>query len=478
MQSDGQKVDTRLGSKEVIAKMAFSHNDKVDYRTWAFLYLNGIEQDCPNCDRKSYEILSDDSHEDRILTNEKGPWLCYKNDQEISVYSVINMIFNEDKDHRKIVFDYFCNMNVGEHIGVNTLKKLKEIEDGLYSDEWVKPAITFYDSISDDWLCNIMGLLQASELKDTNLIAEYAKRVFRPSIQSVDSIGIGMIHPSYAKSAYITDFREIFKSETDLENILDIYFAKYGHLPLFYECSLYSLLDEYFSLHSCDIEEKWDRLWKWADSKISPLQRFHVCMYFIRDTEDVPNELLDKLYKEMLNIIHMPSADDVVLKWTSAWRSRCQLAKHFGRFLESRLPGVNIESVYSQAWWMSEKICTIYDDSVGDIKTLQQYTIEPEENWSMLIWQMSRARIENSSLRHATLMTNSLWAIAILSQIDENFIDYICETDIQNKDLIEKSVLGFLLGCFPLQSKESADCIYAFDKSIICVVECLSQKYC
>jgi hypothetical protein len=248
-------------------------------------------------------------------------------------------------------------------------------------------------------------------------------------------------------------------------------------VPLCYDYSLYSLLNDFFEKQSYDNQQKWDSLWKWADSKQSPIARYHICCYFVRNSNNVPDSQLKVLYDEILNIIYVPVKENSELKWTAAWRLRNELARYFGMFLESRLPGASSEKICSQAWWMTGKIASIYGNNSEVIDNVRKYTIASAESTSKLIWQILRPRTQSSSLRYATIMTNSLWAISIISQMDNGFLDYICTAKLRDEEIFMDSVLSFLLGCFPLNNLEENECVYAYDKTCADAAIYLSEKH-
>ena len=480
MHSEINKIEGMSEVKEFIANMAFKHTKSIDLCAWAFLAKNKILNDnTPITDDKIYEILSNKEHKDRIVLQNNGPLLFFYEDNKTTIANakIVILIFATRVPFRKMVYNHFIKMQPGHEIGYNTLDKLRKIEGELISGDWIQSAITFCDIINADWLCNLMGLQQAFEIRDEKAIQEYATDVFRPSIASAESTGVGVLQPSYAKDSFIQDFTQIYEDTSDLCSLLDKYYYKYGHIPLCYEYSLYSILDTFFAKHSYNNQQKWDNLWQWADSKKSPLPRYNVCCYFVRNSNNVPEEQFQKLYNELLNIIHMPVEESLELQWTSAWRLRCEIAKHFGQFLESRLPGANTERIYSQAWWMSEKIASIFGNSSEDIAAVRKYTISPEEYLSKMIWQTSRPKTQSSSLRYATLMISSLWAVSIISQIDNKFLDYICKANLPDTELFIQSIVGFLIRCFPLKAGDKTNSVYAYDVTCINTAEYLSQNH-
>ena len=252
MQSDNKKVDEMLEIKKIIAKMAFKHQATVDFCTWGFLNKNKISTDPDPIDNeKIYEILSNKQHRDRIATHNEGVWLCFKEDGKPTAAEIAYMVFSSNVKFRKTVYEHFLKMEPGHQVGYNTLAKLRQIEEELFSGNWIKSAISFCGMIKADWLCNLMGFKQAVEMKDESAIEEYATNVFRPSIASAESIGVGVLQPSYAKDSYIKDTLRITEETSEIEDLLDEYDIKYGHIPLCYENSIYTAIEDFFVKHPC-----------------------------------------------------------------------------------------------------------------------------------------------------------------------------------------------------------------------------------
>ncbi len=477
MQSDIDNIEAMSQVKKVMVKMAFKGQEAFDYCSWAILKENNlVKEGAPSKEEKMYEMLSNKTHKDRIIQN-NGPLLFFKEQDEINSARINNLIFADQEQWRRNVYEHFIGMRPGHEIGYNTMDKLKEIKGKLLSDDWIRAALDFYDIINTDWLCSLMGLRQANEMNDEKEMQEFATDVFRPSIASAESIGVGGIQPSYSKDSYIQDFKQIYNETSDLCDLLDKYYHKYGHIPLCYDYSLYSMLDSFFAKHSYNDQKRWNSLWQWAYSKESSLPRYHVCCYFVHNSKNVPEEKLQILYNELLNIIHIPVDESKELKWTLAWKLRCELAKHFGQFLESRLPGANTERIYSQAWWMADEIATIYGKRPEDIETVRKYTISSEGKLSNLVWKTSRPRTQSSSLRYATLMTSSLWTVSAISQIGTKFLGYICNNNSLNTEQFMESIFNSLIGCFPLNSADKSNSIYAYDMTCIDAAEYLLENH-
>lgn len=144
MQSDIYELEKMSEIKKIIVRMAFKHQKTVDYCTWAFLKKNKIlNSSAPITDSKIYEILSNKNHADRITTQNKGPLLCFKEHSKPTVAKIINLIFANQSQWRKTVYDHFVKMRPGYEIGHNTLNKLKQIEGELFSNNWTQAAIVF-----------------------------------------------------------------------------------------------------------------------------------------------------------------------------------------------------------------------------------------------------------------------------------------------------------------------------------------------
>ena len=204
-----------------------------------------------------------------------------------------------------------------------------------------------------------MGLKQADEIQDDKLTDEYATKVFRPSIASVETIGIGSLDVKNVRFIYENLITKI-QNTTKLEDKLNLFLYECGHLPLKEEFSANRIINNHIKGDSNTLEDRWEMLWLWAKKTNSPIARYHITFYFLTEMEYIPESKYEDLYIELQSIVCTISDKSKDLEWFESWRFRLDLAKIFGQFIESKLPGSNTEKIYSQAWWMSERIASIY----------------------------------------------------------------------------------------------------------------------
>ena len=473
MQSDSSHTNVPSEIKQLVLDTSF-RNQKylVDMRTWAVLYKNNLIEQSPAIpEDNTYKAIE---KKDRNIYIKKGP-LFVQTEEEPIVFQVVNLIFTPDSDNRKKVYDYFFQLESGREIGYITKEKISGLKNQLIGNDWLEASIQFFDIITIDWLCSFMGLQQAEEIKDQALMNDYASKIFRPSVNSAESIGIGSLQTREIES-YFKITIEKLKTSSKLEDQLDIFFNDFGHIPLKTSFSINKIIDDFFEKKSFTNNERWEKLWHWADKKENPISRFHICCYFVKQIQFVPNSKFEKLYFELLNIICVLNDKNSDFDWFEAWGLRIDLARMFGQFLESQLPGSNTEGIYSQAWWMSEKIASVYGNNSQQIKNIRKKTLSNESYWSQLVWQISRPYTVSSPLKYVTVFTKSMWPISILSQINNRFLDYIFQTELPNKNLLLEGLLPGMLDYFPTNQLKNSKITYAFEDTCINIVEYLSTN--
>ena len=476
MQFENSDID-RAKVKQYISQIAFGENAVFDCCAWAILRQNGIVNVTPPISEEKLQLLfSEKEHKDRVIPKNNGPLFLYKEEDTITVTQTVNFIFYECSTIRDCVCDYFLDFNPGLDIGINTYREILKLKDSLLSEQWLQSAIRFHDLISEDWLCNLSGLKQSFEFQDDENIQDFATKVFRPSVNSIESIGIGNIEPSTSSNEYKQYIDKLFREKSSLYDIFDCFYKEYGFVPL-NPVYFFQKLKRYIEDNYDSNINLWEELWGWANEKKSPVARYYVCSYYVSYYKRVPNGKFKFLLNEVLNVAYLPVNEESELEWSYSWRMRLELSRHYGQYLESRVPNSITEKVYTLAWWMTEQVSSIYKNSIKDIQSVRKYTIIKEEHWSHTIWRILRPKTVSSSLKYATLMSNSLWGLSVLSQVSNEFLQAFCiyNGDGNEKDKFINCLTGFLVACFPI--KPIDNCIFSYDNGCIGAVEFLANHY-
>lgn len=462
--------------KKQIVIIAIEHLKRIDARTLTILQKNKIFE---SLDPKvKYEdvlpVLSNKDHPSRISVS-SGPLLFYlaqKEPPEANVVELAELLFARDTDTRKMVFDYFNNLEDKETplLTTKTRTLLKASGDTLLStddQEWRDASVAIYDALNEDWYCNYAALNQCLQRNFNPGIEEYLTKVIRPSIPSVDSVTTGIWEASEQEEGIIQIIGKIIEESIDIETALNKYFSRFGHLPFSGKLSLVNLIDKWQSKHG-RLDDIWTILWAWADSLTIPLPRYHVCTYFISNPELVSDGNNAKLWHEIVEIIHMPNNEEDDLEWTQAWRVFCEIARHYCCHLETRLPFMNGERIASQAWWLAVQVCKLFTSSKKEVKQLRDETFLPELASSSRIWQIASPAIKPSLLRFLTLNTHSIFSLSLQAMLGNN-LDSLNPSSMAKGDRkkFEYAIAGSVLWVFPPKTKKSTDKVYAYEDSVL-----------
>jgi hypothetical protein len=468
------KLITKL--KKNLTSLAIRHLKSVDARTLTILQKNKIFESLnPNENwEEVLPILTNTNHPNRS-SSPLGPlffYLIQKNPPKANVVNLAELLFATNIDIRKASFDYFCNLEDKE-ISLLTTKTrtlFKTLGDTLLSTDdkkWRDAAVAIYDALSEDWYCNYAAVTQCIQRNFISGANEFLTNITRPSISSVDSVTIGIWEASEQKEEILQVIENIIEESADIKTALNKYFLRFGHLPLGRKLSIVNLIDKWQSKYG-KLDDIWTILWAWADSLTIPLPRYHICTYFISNPDLVPEDNYEKLWHEIVEIIHMPNNEEEDLERTQAWRMLSEIARHYCYHLETRLPFMNGERIASQAWWLAVRVCKLFTSNKKRVKQLRNKTFLPELDLSSRIWQIASPAIKPSSLRFLTLNTHSIFSLSLQAMLGNN-LDSLKPGSMATEDnkRFEHAISGTILGVFPPKTKDDSKKVYAYEDSVL-----------
>ena len=158
-------------------------------------------------------------------------------------------------------------------------------------------------------------------------------------------------------------------------------------------------------------------------------------------------------WKAVFRFLGISSGEEDI--WT--FRFYEALGCHFQELLESAFPNLNGARLSSIAWWLAGKSSNALSASDAQSKHLLEDVIEPLAVQSYLKWQLSRSSVGPSSFRHATLKINSIWKMAVISQLVTNTATLPWGTfPSEHRDEFTKLITSFLVStpvCLPVVSQ-------------------------
>ena len=456
--------------KWLMMKNALFHRPIIDARTALLLQKNGLARRLrPKAvPKRALEILNAPDHPDRVSMS-AGPMICYREGRarrSLAVLSAAEYMFSASVKARDAAVSHFERLAERDE-GVLTQRSrvvIAQFAEPLRSrraKDRRNAAVVIHDAIDDDFYCNLAGLRQCLQVGVDP--TDYLQRVFRASASSLNALGLSIVKPSERREE-IAILVQRCAQAASLREACDLYYKGLGHLPLAPDLSLGQAVTQWIDSNGSP-ESVWEEVWGWADSISSPLARYHACCALARRPAAVPHDQFPRLWQEILAIADMPAEQAPTSGWTGALALRCELAKHYVRHIETNFPGMDGERISASAWWLTERVASIFGTSDDAVHNVRNSIVAVETNRSGQIHMFAHPPILPSALRGATVTLPSVWSHSLLCQIGPNLThlrpDLIVPADLNR--LVAVIVRGVLIG-FPTRSDQVAT--YAFEQGI------------
>jgi hypothetical protein len=378
-----------------------------------------------------------------------------------------------DRTVREAAVEYFSSLT-RESIAVLTPRTRTVLEQSLPAivsdrfDVWWPAARSVVKSLNDDYLLNLAGLDQCFKAKFEEGVLLYFVRVMRPTTTALDKLKFdAWSHDGKSVPSDILIAGWIGESST-LTDACDRYLRGVGCVPLGPAHSLGALVREWGRLRGTD--NAWTNIWAWAEQRPGPLPRYHACTVFVDDPSLIPQGSEAILWSEIAEIAHVPPSEKSDLRWTQAWRIRCELALHYLNHLECIFPGNPGENLAWLAWWLAENVAVVFGDSSGPLARIRATAVQPELRRSSLILQLTHPQSVPSTLRFATRYLESLWSRSIINFVGPRLGELnMPAMRPEDRARISEQLAQALLSTFPL--KESDRPTYGFERSLPPIVD-------
>ena len=474
-ESEDEKLEAALhGYKEAMAICAIRHLDGIDVRTLTALQRDGIleKQAIPENNGLILDVLRDESHPLRVKAP-VGPLLFHKAAEDKpgrSVANVADLLFRPDKDVREAAHSFMMKLDksVDSALTPRTAVVLEAQAEKLLSNdtsEWRTAAVTAYDLLRDDWLCNLAATRQCLAMDFLDGANRFFTAVMRPTVSSVESIMKCVWAATEQKEQIEKTIMTFVDEAQNLPHALSLYYDRFGHLPLANMLSVNRLIDDWEKTKG-KADHLWELLWEWADSMDSPLPRYHACCAAIMRPDRLGDKETRRLLQEIREIVAIVDDEDVRAEWNQAWRIRGELTRHFMKHLESRLPGADSERITSHALWLAEQTSLLFGVGGEGLLRIRKDTVAPEISISTEVWHFSRPPLRPSRLRYATSSNQSVWSLSLLCQIGPMLERLQFEdADIEALQSISLATFSSLSSMLTPTGKERQ--IYAFDETAL-----------
>lgn len=408
---------------------ALHHFERIGIRTGRALQALGlIDDEMPGVGEEvDLSVLLDTKHVRRQALPD-GPLVLYLTEGDPPKRMVVELpvlFFSDSRDVREASLQCVDRIAAENQLSLTpkTVEVLKKWRDDVVSDDaskWRPASVAISDALYDDVLVALGGTSQSLESEPViqDSLNFYSAKVIHPSVPSLDSISLAAGHPERDHETLTKLLSEIVARATDLSELCSLYLSELGFLPLAPPYCLAAAVSSWFASNpNVDV---WQGVWGWADTKPTPLSRYHACSVFVLHPELIPDGKLSELWNEIVAVVHDSDMKDADLPEHEPWALRRDLARHYAYHLEARLPDNDGASIACFAWWFAEHVAALFPPDVGAARFYRENWVMPASNLSSHMWLAASSPIQRSFLRYVTFTMPSPWAVALLALMGEH----------------------------------------------------------
>jgi hypothetical protein len=450
-----------------VAKFLIRERDAVDVRTMTILRRSGVLRADRSVSHSGITPAMLSSPPDLPLP--AGPLHCFlERDGDNRTRWILDVdacFFDDDRELRTAALRRYREQILARQLcTARTAATLDGLKDDLLADEpsrWQRAAVTVSDRVRDDFLINLAGLDQALVLGFEEAYQTYLTRVLRPSLSSVDGLPIVIWNPREQRADVERAIAEASAKET-LGGALDHYVQTCGHVPLDRSLSAAQAVEEWAKAHP-NLPDVWGQADAWVATRAGPLAEYHFCQIFLCLPQFVPKDNWAQFWSNVVGVLGTVPSSEMARPPSELMALRCDLARHYCHFFETRTPGQSGERIATLAWWLSDRVAARFGIEADEIRRLRETTIAPEALFSGRVWELVNPPIKRESLRYVTLKAECVWATALANQLSRGLPEYRAhvpagETLVE----LERSFAAQLLAMAP-PTPAGQDPVYAFE---------------
>jgi hypothetical protein len=456
--------------------------EQIDSRSAALFQSWGLLRGAspPSLPADTAALISDD-RESRRVPSSYGPFVFVQEDEKRrSVIDAVDMLTYSRSDVRAAALVHIMRGSPNNDCMLeSTSDRLRKFSTEIESDDpsrWRRPAAAAADMLRDDFLFAVNGLSQSLRMEFTEGFNHYLPHVLRPLPRTLQRITLDIWEPENELERISSMIDSWVDGASTVSEACTKYYRALGYLPLAGVHSIVSVVERWLVGHP-ETGSPWESVWEWAEKFPSPVTRYHACLIFICRPDFVPPTERQRLWSEILNVVHQKrpitdeepstSSERQSLRWTDAWSLRASLAAHYTSWLESTASSLSGERVSNAAWWMSERLSSALGDSPGTLAWFRETVVDQSLNGSRLVSQLAAPTIAPSPLRTATRLSGAPWARAIVAALGESaMLGSSAGLAVADRERLTAAIIAALLD-FSTGTGSEKSAIYAFERSPI-----------
>lgn len=461
-----------------ILRHAFDHVPEVfDSRTAIMMIKNELVESIPqnSIPESLIEIIENPKHEER-WPDSCGPFILFhEEDKKRGVIELSKVFINpeirirsaalSELDHQDLQYDkhgLFMSPQSKQHI--NELRATVLLND---LQESLSASIEINDILEDDFFFQLAGLRQSLQFRLINELPNLLKRLLAPTQRTIQFLEDLPIWSPQRQQAEIELHRNRIVENIDtFSKALCEYYRLFGHLPLAGSFSAAGVIGSWVSNHKLP-ENPWEQIWDWANKNGSPLACYHACQLLCHNPSWVPEEYRQELLSVIAGIVFGANEHE-------EWKSRCDLGRHYCRYLESLESGADSSRIAAFSWWLAETFASTIDKFDKETREVCFSILEDEFEKSGEIRTIVRLPVSTSPLRCMTHCSQSIWSTSILCELfNSEILNFY---DQQTNTIVVLKKIFCNISHVPLNSRPDQYAEFAFEFSSSLFEEIYSKE--
>ncbi|RLA52832.1 MAG: hypothetical protein DRQ65_06615 [Gammaproteobacteria bacterium] len=458
---EAQEVARLLKTRLVLN--AAGDNTKFDARAGSIFDAHGLFPDSPrefDPPAPLAQALAEETHPDRIPVGD-GPLLVVRKPgtaDERVVVEVETFLFSPKSQVREAAIRHFEGLSGSRGLTGRTKKCLADTKGALVSESpavWRPAAFEAQRALDSDLLLALLGLRQSLATRFDDGIRRYLDQVFDPSFSAIENLDQTTIRPSAATDELEKIIDKCSRC-AQLADACDEYYRVLGHVPLSKAWSLGAVVEKW--LRHNKVDDLWHELTAWVERRNEFLPQFHLALVFVARPRWL-GEQTDRMLVELVAKL-LGGIDDPESKLFFA------LAKHYLCVLSTTFPGGDGETLSTISLWLAREVSGAFASSDYPIKAILDMTVTPVAERSFFYWFATRPPIGPSTLRLSLLFGDSLWALAVASEL-HRLPKRVCEkSDDKSRNTIGEFLCQHLARCVNFAPGTSETPTFATDQNL------------
>jgi len=335
-------------------------------------------------------------------------------------------------------------------------------------DRGLPAAMRVERVLDSDFTLNLAGFRVGGQLRSQELQQHYWLSLVRDSLESLLSMnddGYRLFKPVQQRSETVA---ALVSGRGNALEALSSYDDALGHLPLHALCDIGAAMKLW--LVGQAPPDFWDSLREWCSSSAHPLRALQAAVVAVTNQSLVPRSAREWLQDMLRGLVAPRNGNPTDRVNEAIFQLEAECARYYFRFIELRVPGLDVDRVASVSWWAARKIADVIAAQAMTaakpcefVNLIRKRAVLPAVQRCELEWHASHPRSGDASIRFGTLFCRQPRILALLIRLSGSVNALGEGLNRSDADAMTGAFVEHQIGCFPIEAVASENAVWAFD---------------